>query len=138
MARSSARSATTSTRHPGRTVARLTLGGFLTYAGVTHLTTKREEFQAQVPGWFPVDKDAVVLGSGVAEIAQGLALLSGRHQKAVGKVVAAFFAAIFPGNIAQYAEGTSAFGLDTDTRRAVRLAFQPLLVGWALSATRQD
>ena len=49
--------------------------------------------------------------------------------------------AIFPGNIAQYVEGTDAFGLDTDGKRLVRLFFQPLLVLWALYGggwTRRD
>ena len=40
--------------------------------------------------------------------------------------------AIFPGNVAQYVEGTDAFGLDTDRARLVRLFFQPVLVLWAL------
>ena len=44
----------------------------------------------------------------------------------------AFFVAIFPGNIAQYVEGTGAFGLDTDQKRFARLFFQPVLVLWAL------
>lgn len=53
----------------------------------------------------------------------------------VGLVVAIFFVAIFPGNIHQYTEGISAFGLDTDAKRLVRLFFQPLLVLWALWST---
>ena len=44
---------------------------------------------------------------------------------------AAFFVVIFPGNIAQYVEGTDAFGLDSDGARAARLAFQPVLVAAA-------
>jgi uncharacterized membrane protein len=43
--------------------------------------------------------------------------------------------AIFPGNLSQYATRTDAFGLDTDTKRLVRLPFQPLLVAWALWST---
>ncbi len=127
------------TVHPGsavRTVARWLLGVVLVVAGVGHLTTQREEFQAQVPAWVPVDADLVVLVSGVVEIALGLALLAlARHRELVGWVVAAFFVAIFPGNIAQFVEGTDAFGLDTDTARFVRLFFQPLLVAWALWST---
>jgi uncharacterized membrane protein len=53
----------------------------------------------------------------------------------VGWVVAAFFVAIFPGNISQYLNGIDAFGLDSDTSRLVRLFFQPLLVVWALWCT---
>ena len=42
---------------------------------------------------------------------------------------------IFPGNISQYANGISAFGLDTDQKRLIRLFFQPVLVLWALWST---
>ena len=119
-----------------RTVARWALGGTLVVAGTGHLTTQREEFQAQVPDWMPIDDDLVVLASGVVEIVLGLALILLRRQQAVvGLVVAGFFVVIFPGNVAQYVEGTDAFGLDTDTKRLVRLFFQPVLVVWALWST---
>ena len=55
-----------------------------------------------------------------------------RRRRLVGGLLAAFFVAIFPGNLAQYVEGSDAFGLDTDRKRLVRLFFQPLLVLWAL------
>ena len=116
-----------------RTTARLLLGSAMVGAGVLHLTTQRQEFRAQVPAWFPVDEDLTVLGSGVAEIALGAAFvaLPGR-KRLVGALLAAFFVAIFPGNVAQYVEGTDAFGLASDRSRLVRLFFQPLLVLLAL------
>lgn len=119
-----------------RTIGRLALGGALLVAGTGHLTAQREEFQAQVPDWFPVDADAVVLASGVVELSLGLALILARRRRtAVGWVVAGFFVVIFPGNVAQLVEGTDAFGLDTDLKRALRLPFQPVLVAWALWST---
>jgi uncharacterized membrane protein len=119
-----------------RTLARLLLGGILVFAGVSHLTFARQDFKAQVPEWFPVDDDPVVLVSGIIEISLGAALIAfGRGRVGVGFVVAAFFVAIFPGNIAQYVDGADAFGLDTDQKRFIRLFFQPLLVIWALWAT---
>ena len=116
-----------------RTAARLLLGSVMVGAGVLHLTTQRQTFRAQVPDWFPLDEDLTVVGSGVAEIALGAAFLAlpGR-KKLVGALLAAFFVAIFPGNVAQFLEGNDAFGLDTDRKRLVRLFFQPLLVLWAL------
>ena len=51
-----------------------------------------------------------------------------RQQRLVGELLAAFFVAIFPGNVAQYVEGVDAFGLDSDRARFVRLFFQPVLV----------
>lgn len=119
-----------------RTAGRAVLGLALAGTGIAHLTGAREEFQAQVPTWMPVDADVVVVASGLVEIALGLALLTQRrHRPAVGWVTAAFFVVIFPGNVAQYVEGTDAFGLDTDRARLVRLFFQPVLVAWALWST---
>lgn len=116
-----------------RTAARVLLGATMVGAGVLHLTTQRQEFRAQVPEWFPVDEDLTVLGSGVAEIALGAAFVAlPAKRRLIGGLLAAFFVAIFPGNVAQYLEGTDAFGLDTDRKRLVRLFFQPLLVLWAL------
>jgi uncharacterized membrane protein len=118
-----------------RKAAQILLGGALTYAGITHLTTNRAEFQAQVPTWVPFSADFVVLASGVVEIALGIALASLQYRRKVGWITAAFFIAIFPGNISQYVNGIDAFGLDTDQARLTRLFFQPLLVLWALWGT---
>ena len=111
------------------------LGAALIYAGITHLTTNRTEFQAQVPTWVPFSADFVVLASGVVEISLGIALAFLQYRRQVGWITAAFFIAIFPGNISQYVNGIDAFGLDTDQARLTRLFFQPLLVLWALWAT---
>lgn len=119
-----------------RTLARLLLGLFLLLAGTAHLTFGRSEFQAQVPPWIPLDVDLVVILSGVVELSLGLALIfARRHRAAVGWVTAAFFVAIFPGNVAQWLEGRDAFGLETDQARFVRLFFQPVLIAWALWST---
>ena len=118
-----------------RKAAQVLLGGALAYAGITHLTTNRIEFQAQVPTWVPFSADFVVLASGVVEIALGIALASLQYRRQGGWITAAFFIAIFPGNISQYVNGIDAFGLDTDQARLTRLFFQPLLVLWALWAT---
>ena len=117
-------------------IPQMVLGFALAYAGVGHLTTSRVEFQAQVPSVFAEYADFVVLASGVVEIVLGLALVGlWKYRVQVGWVVAAFFVAIFPGNISQYVNGVDAFGLDSDTSRLVRLFFQPVLVVWALWST---
>ena len=118
-----------------RNAGQILLGAALIYAGITHLTTSRIEFQAQVPTWVPLSADFVVLASGVVEICLGIALTSLQYRRYVGWITAAFFIAIFPGNISQYVNGIDAFGLDTDQARLIRLFFQPLLVLWALWAT---
>jgi len=117
-------------------IPQVVLGVALTYAGIGHLTTNRTEFQAQVPTILKSIADFVVLASGVVEIVLGLSLIFlWRYRVAVGWVVAAFFVAIFPGNISQYLNQVDAFGLDSDRARFIRLFFQPLLVIWALWST---
>jgi len=119
-----------------RTIARVALGLLLLIAGFGHLTFGREEFTAQVPDWLPVAADLVVVGSGVIELALGASLIAlPRHRVALGWLTAAFFVAVFPGNIAQFVDRVDAFGLTSDGARAVRLTFQPLLVLWALWST---
>lgn len=116
--------------------ARIVLGLALAYAGVGHLTWSRTEFLAQVPGWVPLDADLVVVLSGIVEIVLGAALvLLVRHRVLLGWLTAAFFVAVFPGNVSQYVDGDDAFGLDSDRARAIRLLFQPVLVAWALWST---
>jgi len=122
-----------------KVVARLpqmVLGFALAYAGVGHLTTSRQEFQAQVPTLLKDYADFVVLASGVVEIALGVGLIAlWRYRVQIGWLVAAFFVAIFWGNISQYVNGVDAFGLNSDRARLIRLFFQPLLVMWALGST---
>ena len=118
-----------------RKAAQIALGAALIYAGISHLTTSRIEFQAQVPSWVPASADFVVLASGVVEIALGIWLASLRYRREGGIVTALFFIAIFPGNISQYLNKINAFGLDSDRARAIRLLFQPLLIIWALWST---
>jgi uncharacterized membrane protein len=118
-------------RHFGR----ILLGLFLGYAGLGHFFAT-ESFRAQVPPWMPGEV-AVIWISGVLELlmSAGLLLAPTAWRPRVGWIVAAFFVAVFPGNISQYLTGTPAFGLDSDLARAVRLVFQPLLILWGLWCT---
>ena len=115
----------------------LALGAFLLSAGISHLGSNRTEFLAQVPTWLPLDADFVVVASGLVEITLGTllittALVFKKYRRQVGLITAIFFILIFPGNINQYVNQIDAFGLDTDTKRLIRLIFQPPLVIWAL------
>ncbi|WP_433677456.1 DoxX family protein [Microbacterium gorillae] len=118
-----------------RSAARILLGTTLAVAGVSHLTFARSDFRAQVPDWVPLSKDTTVVASGVVEIALGAALVSGWKRRAVGAIVAAFFVAVFPGNVSQWKNKRDAFGLDTDRKRLLRLPFQIPLIGLALWST---
>lgn len=129
------------TRSPLRTLARWSLAGAMVFAGLTHLFWGRKEFEAQVPDWTTrgtgFDKDDVVIVSGVLEVMLGasLVVLPG-SRRTLGNFLAAFFVAIFPGNVEQYLKKRDGFGLDTDRKRFLRLFFQPVLVAVALWSTR--
>lgn len=118
-------------------IFRIILALFMAFAGFSHLTFNRVDFQAQVPDWVPMSKDVVVLLSGVVEIALGLMLLFWKKQRAaIGWSLALFFILVFPGNLAQYLGGKDAFGaLDSDRSRLIRLFFQPVLIAWAVWST---
>lgn len=120
-----------------KSLAQIALGAFLLSAGISHLGSNRTEFLAQVPTWLPVDPDFVVVASGLVEITLGALLITTvlvfkKYRMQVGLITAIFFILIFPGNINQYLNQIDAFGLDTDTKRLIRLFFQPPLVIWAL------
>ncbi len=118
---------------------RIILGLFMGGAGFSHLTFNREAFLAQVPRWLPSNHafmDFVVLSSGVVEILLGLSMLFlTKYRVKVGIALAIFYILIFPGNISQYTNHISSFGLDTDLKRLLRLFFQPVLVFLALWST---
>ena len=118
-------------------VFRILLAVFMIYAGFSHLTFNRIEFQSQVPDWVPLSKDLVVLLSGIVEMILGLTLLFWKKQRVnIGWLLALFFVLIFPGNVAQYLDGRDAFGvLDSDRARLIRLFFQPVLIAWAIWST---
>ncbi|WP_295673606.1 hypothetical protein [uncultured Mucilaginibacter sp.] len=117
-------------------ILRVILGTFMALAAIAHLTFERVAFKAQVPDWVPMDKDQVVILSGIVELALGLCLIFWAGEKVqLGIALAIFYVLIFPGNIAQYTNHVSAFNLNTDRARLIRLFFQPILILWALWCT---
>ena len=115
---------------------RIFLGIFLTFAGVSHLSFQRTAFLAQVPNWVPMNPDMVVILSGFVEIILGALLVFFQSKKAViGWIVAVFFVAVFPGNIAQLINHKHEFGLNSDLLLWLRLPFQPILIITVLWST---
>ncbi|WP_296197443.1 hypothetical protein [uncultured Microbacterium sp.] len=124
------------------TFARLALAALLAAAGAAHLWWARRGYRIVVPDWVEkwtrLDKDAVVVASGVVELTLATALVALPHERRrVGWAIAAFFVAVFPGNVHQWRTGRNAPLLDTDRRRFGRLFLQPVLVAWALWSTRR-
>jgi len=125
------------TRTIGRWLLALALGAI----GVLHFIQTRG-FRVVVPDWASritrMDKDAIVIASGAAEVSLAAGLLTlPRERRRIGWATAAFFVAVFPGNVAQWMHHRDGFGLDTDMKRFVRLFFQPVLVALALWSTRE-
>jgi uncharacterized membrane protein len=122
-------------------IARIALAALLLVAGASHLTWGRRGYRIVVPDWatemLRTDKDTIVVASGAVELMLGGALVAlPRDQRRIGALVAAFFVAVFPGNVHQWRTGRSAPLLRTDRARFVRLLLQPVLVAWALWSTR--
>lgn len=119
--------------------SRILLGVFMTYAGISHMGPKREEFQAVVPRWLTSNvefMDFIVVSSGIVEIILGLAtIFLVKYKAQVGIIYAVFLALVFFGNLSQYTNEINAFGLDTDQKRFIRLLFQPIFMLWILWAT---
>jgi uncharacterized membrane protein len=123
-----------------RTVGRGALAALLIGAGVSHLTWGRRGYRIVVPEWatrmLRLDADAIVIGSGIVEVMLGVALVVlPRERRRIGAVVAAFFIAVFPGNVHQWRTRRPAPLMRTDRARFIRLLLQPLLVAWALWST---
>ncbi|MFH8249598.1 hypothetical protein ACH3VR_04430 [Microbacterium sp. B2969] len=125
-----------------RTTLRWVLGAFMVFAGLSHLFWARREFQEQVPAWATeistIDPDGIVVASGAVEIMLGAALVAlPKEKRRIGAILAAFFVAVFPGNVDQWIKHRNGFGMDTDAKRLARLAVQPLLVAAAIWSTRR-
>ena len=124
----------------GRGIARALLAALLIGAGLSHLARGRRGYRIVVPEWatrlLRLDKDAIVVASGVVELLLGgaLVVLPGERRR-IGAAVAAFFVAVFPGNVHQWRTGRDAPLMRTDRARFVRLLLQPVLVVWALWST---
>ncbi len=117
-------------------VFRILLGCFMILAAIGHFTFQRVAFQAQVPDWVPLNKDLVVILSGVVELVLGLAMVFlTKYKTYAGWSLALFFLLVFPGNVAQYINKIDFGPLNTDSTRFIRLLFQPVLIVWVLWST---
>lgn len=123
-----------------RAIVRWLLAALLVFSGLGHLSWARKGYRVAVPDWIVeiarTDKDAVVVASGAAEVMLGAALIGlPNERRRVGVAVAAFFVAVFPGNVHQWRTGRSAPLLRTDRARFTRLFLQPVLIVAALWST---
>ncbi len=119
---------------PIRPLARWLLSAFYLVAGIAHLT-RPEPFLTIMPEWVPF-APAIVLVTGLAEIAGAVGLCIPRLRKATGIGLALYALCVFPANIKHmldFAAGISLF--PGWWYHLPRLALQPLIIWWALWAS---
>jgi uncharacterized membrane protein len=110
---------------------RWVMAAFYVLAGVLHLVSP-DKFLLIVPAWVPLPYDTILV-TGICEIAGGVALLFRRTMWLAGVMLALYAICVFPANIKHAMQGIQVPSLpDSWWYHAPRLAFQPVLVWWAL------
>nr|WP_245842000.1 MULTISPECIES: hypothetical protein [Sphingomonas] len=106
---------------------------FYALAGVAHLVVT-DAMVRIVPAWVPMPR-AVVIATGLCELAGAAALVTRRWRRAAGWALAAYALCVWPANvhhaIIDLSRGT---GLPI-WYHAPRLALQPAIIWWALWAS---
>ncbi len=116
-----------------RTILRWLLAAAYLFVGIVHIRSPNG-FLPIVPDWVPYPLETVVL-TGVCEIAGAIGLMTGRFRCAAAWGLAAYAVCVFPANIKHAVEGVVVSGVKLGwTYHAPRLAFQPVIVWWALFA----
>ena len=117
--------------HPAR--MRLALAGALVFTGADHLATP-ERYLPMLPEVVPAPAAVIVL-TGLAELAGAAGLFAPRVRRLTGCLLAAYLVAVLPANAKVLLDGGSVAGLPSSPAYyAVRLLLQPLFVWWALAA----
>lgn len=118
----------------GRATARRLLTLFYGVAGVAHLLAT-DAMARIVPVWVP-DPRAVVIATGLCELAGAVALTVPRSRRAAGWAFAAYAVCVYPANV-QHAIHDLGTGTGLPIwYHAPRLLLQPAIVWWALWAAR--
>jgi uncharacterized membrane protein len=118
--------------YPGaRLVMRWIMTSFYLLAGIAHFTLT-DKFLLIVPDQVPFPR-AVVLLTGICEIAGGIALAGTRLRWWTGIMLALYAVCVFPANIKHAIDGIHLPPApDSWLYHGPRLAFQPVLMWWAL------
>jgi uncharacterized membrane protein len=117
------------------TSARRALSVFFISAGTLHFV-RPGIYERIMPACLPAHRELVLL-SGAAEIAGGVAVAFPRTRRGAGLFLAAVLAAVFPANV-QMAVRAAEFAPIPPALLWARLPLQPLLVLWTLRATRRE
>jgi uncharacterized membrane protein len=115
--------------------SRRALSVFFLAAGTLHFA-RPDVYERIVPRYLPAQRELVLL-SGAAEIAGAVGVMAPRTRRAAGVWLAAVLAAVFPANV-EMALHPKRYAPIPPALLWVRLPVQPLLVAWALRATRRE
>ncbi len=114
-----------------RAVMRWLMAAFYLVAGIGHLL-RPDTFLLIVPDWVPFPREVIIL-TGLCELAGSFALLTTRWRALAGIMLALYALCVWPANIKHALEGISLPPIpDTWWYHGPRLAFQPVLIWWAL------
>lgn len=116
-------------------MSRKLLGLFFIGSGVNHFVIPRAYKRIVPPGIG--DPGTLVVASGVAEIAGGLAVFLRHTRRPAGLGLIALLAAVFPANV-HMARNPEQFHRIPRWALYARLPLQPLMMWWAWRATRVD
>jgi uncharacterized membrane protein len=116
-----------------RTILRYALALIFFAVGIIHLRYTTA-FLPIMPGWVPCPRGVIIL-TGLCELAGAAGLLVPKLRYLAGIMLALYAICVFPANIKQAIDGGSIGGVHlTWWYHAPRLAFQPVIVWWALYA----
>ena len=116
-----------------RTVLRWMLAAAYLFVGIAHIRAPGT-FLAIIPPWVPYPHQTIFV-TGLCEIAGAIALLTTRLRWLAGVMLAAYAVCVFPANIRHAVEGIVIGGRQLGWwYHGPRLAFQPVIVWWALFA----
>lgn len=117
-----------------RLILRIMLAAAYLAAGVAHLSLPAQ-FLRIMPEWAP-QPELIIAATGVAEILGAIALVAiPPLRRAAALCLALYAVCVFPANIKHAADALAAHGPSAWwPYHAPRLAFQPIIVWWALFA----
>ena len=107
------------------------MAAFYIVAGIGHVL-RPDAFLPIVPDWVPLPREAILL-TGLCELAGAAALLTARLRAIAGIMLALYALCVWPANIRHAIEHIALPPIpDTWWYHGPRLAFQPVLIWWAL------
>jgi uncharacterized membrane protein len=114
-----------------RNVMRWIMAAFYIVAGVGHVL-RPDAFLPIVPDWVPLPREVILL-TGLCELGGAAALLTTRLRALAGVTLALYALCVWPANIKHAIDHIVLPPIpDTWWYHGPRLAFQPVLIWWAL------